>query len=126
VSIAAYRGYVGHFRIENHSFEAYFTALNLSVTGILWHTSTMQKRVKQRKRQMSINQPVDQLMRESRQENGDSIGPPTKAQISLLMAELGRKGGRIGGKRRLQTMTAKERSAVAKKAAQARWKRSSN
>jgi hypothetical protein len=37
------------------------------------------------------------------------------------MAELGRKGGKKGGKRRLETMTAKERSQVAKKAAQARW-----
>jgi hypothetical protein len=39
----------------------------------------------------------------------------------MLMAEMGRKGGKIGGKRRLQTMTAKERSTVARKAANARW-----
>lgn len=39
----------------------------------------------------------------------------------MLMAEMGRRGGRIGGKRRLQTMTAKERSTVARKAAKARW-----
>jgi hypothetical protein len=37
------------------------------------------------------------------------------------MAEMGQKGGRIGGKRRLETMTSRERSAVAKKAANARW-----
>jgi len=37
------------------------------------------------------------------------------------MAEMGRKGGRIGGKRRLQTMTAKERRSVAVQAARARW-----
>jgi hypothetical protein len=47
---------------------------------------------------------------------------PTKAQISQLMASLGRKGGKIGGKRRLETMTASERSAIASKAAKARWK----
>jgi len=41
------------------------------------------------------------------------------------MAQMGRKGGKIGGKRRLQTMTAEERSEIAKKAARARWKRKS-
>jgi len=39
------------------------------------------------------------------------------------MAELGRKGGKVGGKRRLETMTATQRKAVARKAAQARWDR---
>ena len=47
---------------------------------------------------------------------------PSKAQISLLMASLGRKGGKIGGKRRLETMSAKQRQQIARKAAQARWK----
>jgi hypothetical protein len=37
------------------------------------------------------------------------------------MAQMGRKGGRIGGKRRLETMTSRERKAVAKAAAKARW-----
>jgi hypothetical protein len=37
------------------------------------------------------------------------------------MAEMGRQGGRVGGKRRLVTMTAKKRSEVAMKAAKARW-----
>lgn len=35
----------------------------------------------------------------------------------------GRLGGEKGGKRRAQAMTQEERSAVAKRAAQARWKR---
>ncbi len=39
----------------------------------------------------------------------------------MLMAELGRKGGKIGGKRRLETMSAKARKETARKAAQARW-----
>jgi len=47
----------------------------------------------------------------------------TLSMVSLVMAEMGRKGGKIGGKRRLQTMTAEERSAVALKAAKARWSR---
>lgn len=47
----------------------------------------------------------------------------TLSMVSLVMAEMGRRGGKIGGKRRLQTMTAEERSAVALKAAKARWSR---
>jgi hypothetical protein len=42
--------------------------------------------------------------------------------ISSYMAQIGAKGGRIGGKRRLKTMTAEERRKVAQKAAKARWK----
>jgi hypothetical protein len=47
--------------------------------------------------------------------------PAHPSLISQVMAEMGRKGGRIGGKRRMETMTSRERSAVAKKAAKARW-----
>ena len=46
------------------------------------------------------------------------------SEVSRVMAEMGRRGGRIGGKRRLTTMTAQERRDVAKKAARARWKKS--
>ena len=48
---------------------------------------------------------------------------PAPANISAYMAAIGRKGGQIGGKRRLKTMTKAERSKVAAKAARARWKR---
>jgi len=37
------------------------------------------------------------------------------------MAEMGRKGGQIGGKRRLETMTPDQRSKAALNAARARW-----
>jgi hypothetical protein len=47
--------------------------------------------------------------------------PPT--DISAYMATIGRKGGQIGGKRRLKTMTKAERSKIAAKAARARWKK---
>jgi hypothetical protein len=40
----------------------------------------------------------------------------TKAIFSKIMREIGSKGGKIGGKRCLETMTAEERSARAKKA----------
>jgi hypothetical protein len=39
------------------------------------------------------------------------------------MAAIGRKGGQIGGKRRLKTMTRVQKQNVAKKAARARWKK---
>jgi hypothetical protein len=45
----------------------------------------------------------------------------TQSVISQVMSKLGRKGGKIGGKRRLQTMTLEQRSQAALKAAQARW-----
>jgi hypothetical protein len=48
----------------------------------------------------------------------------TKALFSEIMREIGRKGGKIGGKRSLETMTAEERTARAKKASlAAAWKR---
>ncbi|HUB00534.1 MAG TPA: hypothetical protein VMA34_19545 [Terracidiphilus sp.] len=41
--------------------------------------------------------------------------------LSAYMAAMGRKGGQVGGKRRLVTMTAAQRKKAAAKAAQARW-----
>jgi hypothetical protein len=46
---------------------------------------------------------------------------PDKATLSKIMAEMGRKGGKIGGKRRMKTMTEAQRKAAASKAARARW-----
>jgi hypothetical protein len=39
------------------------------------------------------------------------------------MAAIGRKGGLIGGKRRMKTMTKEQRRRVAVAAAKARWKK---
>lgn len=44
-----------------------------------------------------------------------------RSEISRVMAEMGRKGGKIGGKRKLTTRTLEQRREVALKAAQARW-----
>jgi hypothetical protein len=49
------------------------------------------------------------------------LAPPQA--VRDYMRALGKKGGPIGGKRRLETMTPKQRSAVAKKAAIARWRK---
>jgi hypothetical protein len=73
---------------------------------------------RKQKRPVDINRLARQMVKESTEQD---IVIPTKAQISVLMAQLGRKGGKIGGKRRLETMSAAKRSEIAKKAAQARW-----
>ena len=46
-----------------------------------------------------------------------------KKLISEVMREMGRRGGKIGGKRSLETMTPEERSARAKKASAAAAKK---
>lgn len=43
--------------------------------------------------------------------------------IKAAAQALGRKGGLIGGKARAEKLSAKKRSAIAKKAAKARWKK---
>lgn len=47
--------------------------------------------------------------------------PPSRSLISQVMAEMGRKGGRIGGKRRMDTLSDRRRTQIARQAAQARW-----
>jgi general stress protein YciG len=51
------------------------------------------------------------------------VDKKTKAIFSEIMREIGRKGGKIGGKRSLETMTPAERSARAKKASLAAAKK---
>jgi hypothetical protein len=45
----------------------------------------------------------------------------TQDEIRRVMSALGQRGGKKGGKRRMETMTQKERSEIAFKAAKARW-----
>jgi hypothetical protein len=93
--------------------------MGLKPIGLAWHAIDMPKRIKQRP--ADVNQLAPYLADLSTTGQHESIKPPTRSQISWLMAQLGRKGGRIGGKRRLQTMTSEERTRVAKRAAEARW-----
>jgi hypothetical protein len=48
---------------------------------------------------------------------------PSKVEISRIMSAMGKKGGKIGGKRSLATMTPEERRERALQAAKARWRR---
>ena len=52
-----------------------------------------------------------------------SVNREKRELLSEIMTELGRKGGKIGGKRSLETMTPEERSARAKKASLAAAKK---
>lgn len=46
---------------------------------------------------------------------------PTRAEISRVMAALGRKGGLVGGRKRAESLTKAQRVEIALKAARARW-----
>jgi hypothetical protein len=64
---------------------------------------------------------VDQSTSEAPEPEG--VTPPVPADLSAYMAAIGRKGGQIGGKRRLKTMTKEQRQKAAKRAARVRWKK---
>jgi hypothetical protein len=46
---------------------------------------------------------------------------PARSLRSQILSELGREGGKIGGKRRAESMTPEQRRRSARKAAKARW-----
>src|ERR1039457_6201035 len=46
---------------------------------------------------------------------------PARSLRSQILSELGREGGKIGGKRRAESMTPEQRRRSARKAARARW-----
>ena len=47
-------------------------------------------------------------------------------EISLAAAIMGRRGGKIGGPARARKLSQAQRTAIAKKAAKARWKKESS
>jgi hypothetical protein len=81
----------------------------------------MPKRI--RKPKLDMVQNARRIVLTSVGEPGTLPETPTlsKSMISQVMAEMGRKGGQIGGKRRLETLSDRRRSQIAKQAAQARW-----
>lgn len=79
----------------------------------------MPKQVKQRT--SDINEIAHNLVERSTSEPSEST--PQPFSLSEYMSKIGSKGGKIGGKQRLKTMSAKQRKRIAKKAAQARWKK---
>ena len=58
------------------------------------------------------------------QATGSQLATPVlsrKALTSQIMSEMGKKGGKVGGKLRAANMTPEERSQSASNAAKARW-----
>jgi hypothetical protein len=79
----------------------------------------MPKRNKHDKRPKDVNLLAHHLVELSAVEPDSMfVLPPA---LSAYMAAIGSKGGKIGGKRRMKTMTPKQRTKIAKKAARARW-----
>jgi hypothetical protein len=77
----------------------------------------MPKRISNAKSHKDVNQYVG-VVQESTME---PESPIDRSMLSKIMSAMGKKGGKIGGKRRLVTMTPEERSQIALKAANARW-----
>jgi len=83
----------------------------------------MLKRDKQKKLPKHADQLAHLLAEFSTQEPVTETGPMLSSSLSAYMSAMGRKGGLIGGKRRMKTMTPEQRRKVAQRAAKARWKK---
>jgi len=82
----------------------------------------MPKRISRDARPSDINQAAYQMVRRSTQPDQEPNPPKvSRSEISRVMAAMGQRGGRIGGRRRMETMSAAERRKVAAKAAKTRW-----
>jgi hypothetical protein len=73
------------------------------------------------KRPRDPDQLAKWLVDSSTSEASPNAPLPSTPSLSAYTAAMGRKGGKIGGKRRLLTMTPEARRAAAAKAAKARW-----
>jgi hypothetical protein len=71
-------------------------------------------------RPRDVSQLAHQLVREATEKH-ESSAQPTNLEISRVMAELGRRGGKIGGRKRAESMSDEKRKQIARKAARARW-----
>lgn len=74
---------------------------------------------KRPKRPRDLNQWAKHLVGLTTQDG--SAHPPTPDTKDPAAAESGRRGGLKGGKARAQKLSAKDRVAIARKAAKARW-----
>lgn len=66
-----------------------------------------------------MNQLAKRIVDEATGEEEKTLPPPAKNQAAV---ELGRLGGKKGGKARAASLTPEQRSEIAKNAATARWK----
>jgi hypothetical protein len=68
------------------------------------------------------NKRAAEIVRLSTEET-EEAQQPERSPISEYLAQIGRKGGLKGGKARAKALSAKKRKEIAKKAAEARWKK---
>jgi hypothetical protein len=70
---------------------------------------------------LRAKQLMDEHMRLADQVEAEIVTGDFETQYRARMSRLGKKGGKVGGARRMVTMTPERRSEVALKAARARW-----
>lgn len=69
-----------------------------------------------------VNQLAHHLVEMTTESVEASIAPPpSDDEIRRVMSELGRRGGKIGGRARADSMTPARRKEIAQKAARSRW-----
>ena len=78
------------------------------------------------KRQKDTQELARQVLDAVVSDAEDKPGEPEEPEKNPAAVALGRLGGLKGGKARAEKLTAKQRSEIAKKAADARWKDDSN
>lgn len=80
----------------------------------------MPKRIS--KRSDDVNEATFEMVQRATSVHGPKRpDKPKRSEIAKVMRAMGQKGGKIGGKRRLETMTPEQRREAALKAARARW-----
>jgi len=67
------------------------------------------------------NQLAAEIVRLSTEESEASRSVSIPSAIAAYLSKIGRKGGLKGGKARAKALSAEKRTAIAKKAAKARW-----
>ena len=70
-----------------------------------------------------INQLAAEIVRISTEESAPLQDKTVSSSVSKYLAQIGQKGGLKGGLARAKKLSAKQRSAIAKKAAKARWRK---
>jgi hypothetical protein len=75
------------------------------------------------KRPRDPNQLAKWIVEQSTTEQVTEMPVQAPPDLSAYMSAMGRKGGMVGGKRRMVTMTPEARKKAAAKAAQARWEK---
>ena len=73
------------------------------------------------KRPRDVNQLAKAITDEATGQTPPAAGKPADAQKNAAAVELGRRGGKVGGKARAAKLTPEQRSGIAKKAAAKRW-----